>query len=74
MFPVIARIHYYDECAEKITEENRIFYANDLIDAAQVVEDYYGETVDQVSFEFLEEGWLFKVSDEEIERMKNDLF
>ena len=74
MFPVIARIHYYDECTEKISEENRIFYANDLIDAAQVVEDYYGEAVDQVSFEFLEEGWLFKVSNEEIERMKNELF
>ena len=74
MFPMIARIHYYDECAEKIAEENRIFYANDLIEAAQIIENYYGETVDQVSFEFLEEGWLFKVSDEEIERMKNELF
>ena len=73
MFPVIARIHYYDACTEKIAEENRIFYANDLIDAAQVIEDYYGEAVDQVSFEFLEEGWLFKISDEAIEEIRKEL-
>ena len=73
MFPIISKVRFFNEVTEKMEEENRLFYANDLIEAAQVIEDYYGEAVDQVSFEFLEEGWLFKVTDEVVEEIRKEL-
>ena len=73
MFPIISKIRYFNECTGKMEEENRAYYANNLTDAAQKMEDYYGDTIDKVSFELFEEDWLFKVSDEAIEEIRKQL-
>lgn len=72
MFPMISKVRFFNEVTEEMEEENRLFYANDLIEAAQVIENYYGEAVDKVSFEFLEEGLLFKVTDEVVEEIRKE--
>ena len=73
MLPIISKVRFFNEVTEEMEEENRLFYANDLIDAAEIIKDYYGHTIDKVSFEFFEEGCLFKVSDEAIEEMRKEL-
>lgn len=73
MFPMISKVRFFNEVTEEMEEENRLFYANDLVDAAEIIKDYYGYTIEKVSFEFFEEGWLFKVSDEAIEEIRKEL-
>ena len=72
MFPMISKVRFFNEVTEEMEEENRLFYANDLVDAAGIIKDYYGYTIEKVSFEFLEEGCLFKVSDGAIEKIRKE--
>lgn len=73
MFPVIVHVRYFDCDGNKLKEVNHIIYANDLPDAATQIENYYGKEIDEVRFEFLEEGYLIPFNNEILEEIRKEI-
>lgn len=73
MFPVIVHVRYFCSIEEKLKEVNHLIYADHLIDAATQIDNYYGTDIDEVKFEFLEEGYLIPFNNEVLEEIRKEI-
>lgn len=57
-YPVIFKVKYFNEDFEEFCDEG-VLYANNLKEAGEIIDDYYGEDFISCSFELQEEGLYF---------------
>lgn len=67
MYPTLCKVSYYDEDAHIIRHENILIYADTFAEAAEKMESYYGNVIDTLSISMYGEGGLWRVSEDQVE-------
>lgn len=71
MYPTIARVRFWDHCADNMKEENYFFYAKSMSDAWEILINWFGDDMDKVTLEQFDAN-LIPVSDEFCENVRQE--
>lgn len=71
MYPTIARVRFWDQCEDNMKEENYFFYAKSMLDAMEILTNWFGDDMDKVTIEQFEAN-LIPVSDEFCESVRQE--
>lgn len=75
-YPFICQVSYFDECRNRNEAKVIIpIYADSFSDAAQIIEDQFGDDLISLTLEAYEEGCLFCIPDtkENYELLKDNV-
>lgn len=72
MYPTIVTVEYWDEDEHCLNTEAALIYAGNFADAAERVEDYYGDTIESMRIQMYEEG-LFRIEPQHIKMIEEKL-
>lgn len=72
MYPTIVTVEYWDEDESCLKTEAVLIYAGSFADAAERIEDYYGDTIGSMRIQMYEEG-LFRVDPQHIKMIEEKL-
>ena len=72
MYPTIVTVEYWDEGENCLKTEAALIYAGSFTDAAERVEDYYGNTIESMRIQMYEEG-LFRIDPQHIKMIEEKL-
>ena len=72
MYPTIVTVEYWDEGEHCLKTEAALVYAKSFTDAAERVENYYGDTIESMKIQMYEEG-LFRIDLQHIKIIEEKL-
>lgn len=72
MYPTIVTVEYWDEGEHCLETETALIYAGSFTDAAECVEDYYGNLIESMKIQMYEEG-LFRIDTQYIKMIEEKL-
>ena len=70
MYPTLCKVEYWDD--DQLKKDNCLIYADNFVEAAQRMEDYYGDTMESLSIQMYDIG-LWRVDDATAARIVEDL-
>lgn len=68
-YPTLFTIEYWDDVEDQLTSINGLIYADSIVHAAEILEEYYGN-IEKVEFKMYEQG-ILEFNDEQFKKMKN---
>ena len=72
MYPTIVTVEYWDEDEKILKTEGVLIYAESFANAAEQVEEYYGNMIESMKIHMYEEG-LFKIDTQHIKTIEEKL-
>lgn len=72
MYPVLYIAKYWDEDTKKIETEHGITFANSFTEASKYIENYYGNELNSIHIQLLEENNILKITENEYQRILKD--
>ena len=69
MYPTIVTVEYWDEDEKILKTEGVLIYAESFANAAEQVEEYYGNTIESMRIQMYEEG-LFRIDTQHIKMIE----
>lgn len=65
IYPIIAKVHFWDEISNTLDVRFHPLYAHSLAAATTIVEDYYKSTLDSVEVRYVDaEDKLFEIPED----------
>lgn len=65
MYPTLCKVTYFDENEARAVTKNALIYADNFVDAAQKIEDYYGsDNIESLSIQMYD-VCFWEVSEDE---------
>lgn len=70
MYPTLCKVEYWDENQTKI--DNCLIYADSFVEAAQKMEDYYGDTMESLTIQICDIG-VWRVDEDTAAKLMEDM-
>ena len=68
-YPTLFTIEYWDDVEDQLTSINGLIYADSIVHAAEILEEYYGN-IEKVELQMYEQG-ILEFDNEQFKKMKN---
>ena len=73
MYPATVKVEYFDEFDRVIKSETALVYVDSFADAAEQVENYFGDCLTSMSIHLFEEGALWRVPNDVAAQLEENL-
>lgn len=71
-YPTLFTVEYWSDIENQLVSVNGLIYADSIVHAAEIIDDYYGSNVEKVEFQMLEQG-IIELDDEKFKEIRNYL-